>query len=215
MQLEEERLAIVDYGKRLITHNLTTGTGGNISILNREKGVMAISPSGIDYFETQPDDVVVMDLDGTIIEGDRKPSVEHDLHRIFYSQRSDIGSVIHTHSTFSVVLAALGWSIPATFYLTALAGGPDVRCAKYARYGTQDLAMAAFEAMRGRNAALLANHGLIVGGPNVAGAFMIAEQIEFSAQVFYRAKCVGEPTLVPDAEINDLVASMASYGQGH
>jgi len=75
--------------------------------------------------------------------------------------------------------------------------------------------MAAFEAMRGRNAALLANHGLIVGGPNVAGAFMIAEQIEFSAQVFYRAKCVGEPTLVPDAEINDLVASMASYGQGH
>jgi len=213
MQLENERNLIVEYGKKLITNGLTRGTGGNISIFNRELQLMAISPSGIDYFETKPEDVVVMNLNGEIVEGNRKPSVEHDLHRIFYEKRQDIGAVVHTHSTFSVVLASLNWSIPAAFYLTALCGGTEVRCAKYATFGTRKLAENAFEAMKDRFATLLANHGLIAGGKNIASAFNVAEEIEFCAEVFYRSKCVGEPAILPDEEINGMLESFAAYGQ--
>ena len=97
MLLEQERIDVVNYCKKLITAGLTTGTGGNISILNREKGLYAMSPSGMDYFETQPEDVVVMDLDGNVVDGKRKPSSEHALHRIFYTDRDDLDAIVHTH----------------------------------------------------------------------------------------------------------------------
>lgn len=213
MLLENERNLIVEYGKKLVSHGLTRGTGGNISIFNPELQLMAISPSGIDYFETKPEDVVVMNLNGEIVDGDKKPSVEHELHSIFYEKRPDIGAVVHTHSTFSVVLASLHWSIPAAFYLTALSGGTEVKCAKYATFGTRKLAENAFEAMKDRYATLLANHGLIAGGKNIASAFNIAEEIEFCAEVFYRGKCVGEPAILPDEEINGMLESFAAYGQ--
>ena len=211
--LDQERNLIVEYGKKLITKGLTKGTGGNISIFDREKQLMAISPSGIDYFETKPEDVVIMNLKGEIVEGYRKPSVEHDLHSIFYEKRKDINAVVHTHSIFAVVLASLGWNIPAAFYLEALSGGPDVRCATYATFGTRKLAENAFDAMQDRYAALLSNHGLVTGGKNLSSAFTVAEEIEFCAEVFYRAKCVGEPAIVPDKEIQSMLMSFAAYGQ--
>lgn len=96
MLLQKEREDVVKYCQMLITHGLTKGTGGNISILNREEGLFAISPSGIDYFETEPEDIVVMNLKGEIVDGDRKPSSEHELHRIFYTDRDDIAAVVHT-----------------------------------------------------------------------------------------------------------------------
>jgi L-fuculose-phosphate aldolase len=213
MMLEKERNLIVEYGKKLITQGLTKGTGGNISIFDREQQLMAISPSGMDYFKTTPEDVVVMNLKGEIVEGYRKPSVEHDLHSIFYEKRKDINAVVHTHSVFSVVLASLGWNIPAAFYLEALSGGPEVRCAKYATFGTRELAENTFEAMQDRYAALMANHGLIAGGKNIASAFTVAEEIEFCAEVFYRAKCVGEPVIVPDEEIYAMLKPFRAYGQ--
>lgn len=213
MRMQSEREQVVESGKKLITHGLTKGTGGNISVFDRTTGLMAISPSGIDYFETTPEDVVVMDLAGNIIEGMRKPSVEHGLHSIFYEKREDIGAVVHTHSIYSVVLASLGWSVPAAFYLEAISGSTQVPCAQYARFGTRELADSAFAAMEGRYATLLANHGLIAGGKNLVYAFNVAEEIEFCAEVYYRAKCVGEPNIVPDDEIRAMLAAFATYGQ--
>ena len=87
MILLNERREIVEYGKKLVTSGLTKGTGGNLSIYNRQEGLMAISPSGIDYFEIRPEDVVVLDLDGNIVDGDKKPSSELDMHKIFYKNR--------------------------------------------------------------------------------------------------------------------------------
>lgn len=200
MLMKDEREAIVEYCIKLTEHRLTKGTGGNISICDREKNIMAISPSGLDYYQTKPEDVVVMDMEGNIIEGRRKPSTEYNLHRIFYVKRDDCNSVVHCHSMFSAVLACLRWSIPASHYMIALAG-KDVRCAEYATFGTQELAENAFEAMKDRNAVLLANHGLLAVSTDLPNAFNIAEEIEFCAEIYYRTKCVGEPFILSDEEM--------------
>lgn len=200
MLMKDEREAIVEYCIKLTEHRLTKGTGGNISICDREKKIMAISPSGLDYYQTKPEDVVVMDMDGNVIDGRRRPSTEYNLHRIFYVKRDDCNSVVHCHSMFSAVLACLRWSIPASHYMIALAG-KDVRCAEYATFGTQELAENAFEAMRDRNAVLLANHGLLAVSTDLPNAFNIAEEIEFCAEIYYRTKCVGEPFILSDEEM--------------
>lgn len=213
MLLKEERELIVEYGKKLITSGLTKGTGGNISIYNREKNLMAISPSGIDYFETLPEDVVVTDLDGKIIDGIRKPSSELDMHRIFYQKRDDINSVVHSHSTYSTTLATLRWPLPASNYFVAIAGGNNVRCAEYATFGTWDLAESAFEAMKGRYACFLANHGLLTASKDLPNAFSIAEEVERCAESYYRAKSIGEPVLLSDEEMKLMLVKFKSYGQ--
>jgi L-fuculose-phosphate aldolase len=212
MLMQQERELIVEYGKKLITSGLTKGTGGNISIFDRESGRMAISPSGLDYFKTAPKDVVVMDLAANVIESDRKPSSEYAMHSIFYKKREDVNAVVHVHSAFATTLAALRWSLPAVSYLIALAG-KDVRCADYRSFGTQELADVVFDAMRDRKAVLMANHGLLTGSGDIHSAFNIAEEIEFCCEIYCRAKSVGEPALLDDAEMANMLERFKSYGQ--
>ena len=176
MILEKERTDVVTYCQKLITTGLTKGTGGNISIYNREQQLMAISPSGMDYFETEPEDIVVIDINGNIVDGKRKPSSEHELHRVFYLKRDDIDAVVHTHSVYSTVLATLGQPLPASSYLVAYSG-LNVRCADYASFGTVKLAELTFDAMINRNAVFMANHGLLTGGKDILNAFNTAEQL--------------------------------------
>jgi L-fuculose-phosphate aldolase len=212
MLLLEERMKVVEYGKKIITSGLTKGTGGNISIFNQEKKLVAISPSGIDYFETKPEDVVIINLDGEVVDGTKKPSSELDMHLVFYQRREDIGALVHTHSPYAKTISALGWDIPPVSYLVAFAG-PNVRCAPYATFGTKELAERAFEGMVDRRAVLLANHGLIAGAHNIETAFTVAEEIEFSAQIFYQAKAIGEPKLLSDEEMVRLSEKFKTYGQ--
>lgn len=214
MLMKDEREAIVEYCIKLIEHGLTKGTGGNISIFNRNDKIMAISPSGLDYYAAKPEDVVVLDLNGNVIEGRRKPSTEYKLHRIFYVKRDDCNSVVHCHAMFSGVLACLHWPIPASHYMIALAG-KDVRCAEYATFGTQELAENAFEAMKDRNAVLLGNHGLLAVSADLPNAFNIAEEIEFCAEMYYRAKCVGEPVILSDAEMELIIGKFHNYGKAN
>lgn len=212
MLLEKERHQIVAYCHKLVEHNLTKGTGGNISIYNRKQGLMAISPSGIDYSEMTPEKVVVLDLEKNIIESEYKPSSELDMHTIFYKRREDIQAIVHTHSVYAKTLSALRWSLPAVSYLVAFAG-KNVRCAKYASFGTKELAENAFAAMRDRYAVLLANHGLLAGAHNLPSAFNIAEEIEFCAEVYYRAKSIGEPVILDDDEMALMMERFKTYGQ--
>ncbi|HOM31411.1 MAG TPA: L-fuculose-phosphate aldolase [Acetomicrobium flavidum] len=213
MLLEEKRQVIVEYGKKLITAGLTRGTGGNISVLDEKSKLMAISPSGMDYFETKPEDVVVMDLNGKIVDGFRKPSSEWRMHLIFYQKREDVGAVVHTHSMFATTLATLHWEVPPASYLIAYAG-KKVPCAPYATFGTQEIADAAYNAMGEEyNAVLLANHGLIAVGPDMPSAFGIAEIIEMVCEIYYRAKCVGEPVILPDEEMKLMLEKFKTYGQ--
>ncbi|MDO5146635.1 MAG: L-fuculose-phosphate aldolase [Eubacteriales bacterium] len=212
MLLQKEREDVVTYCRKLIHAGLTKGTGGNISILNEEKKLFAISPSGIDYFEMEAEDVVVLDLEGNVVDGKRKPSSECDLHRIFYNNRDDIKAVVHAHSTYSTVLATLREGLPASSYLIAFAG-KDVRCGKYASFGTPELAEYTFEAMKDRKAALMANHGLISGGGDILNAFNIAEEIEYCAEVYVKARMIGKPVLLDETEMEHMIEKFQTYGQ--
>lgn len=200
MLLERERKLLVAYGKKLISHRLTTGTGGNLSIFNRDQELFAITPTGLDYFDTKPEDIVVLQVDGDIVEGEREPSSELPMHRIFYQQRKDINALVHVHSRHATTLSCLNWDLPAVHYLVAFAGD-KVKCAQYAAFGSEELARNGFEAMKNRKAVLLANHGLLTGGKDLPFAFDLAEVIEFCAEIYYRSKCIGEPVILSAREM--------------
>lgn len=212
MLMEKARKEIVEYGKKLVTSNLTKGTGGNLSVFDRENGYMAITPSGIDFFEIQPEDIVIMDLQGNIVEGDRLPSSEWEMHLLQYKERTDLDAVIHAHTTYATVLACLRWELPATHYMIAVAG-KNVRCAEYATYGSHELAVNATKAMKDRRAVILANHGILAGANDLLNAFNIIEEIEYCSQIYYMAKSIGEPVVLPDEEMTLMAEKFKTYGQ--
>ncbi len=212
MKLELERRKIMEYGKKLVESGLTKGTGGNLSIYNPDEELIAISPSGVNYFDIRLEDIVVMDLDGNIVEGSRKPSSEYEMHKIFYEKRDDIFSVVHCHSIFSTTISILREDIPASHYMIALAG-KNVRCAEYATYGTKELAENAFEAMKDRYGVLLANHGLLTGADCIENAFNTAEELEYVAETYYRARSIGEPVILEEEEMELMQEKFKHYGQ--
>ena len=214
MIYEQERKQVVEYGRKLITSGLTKGTGGNISIYIPTEEMMIITPSGMDYFSLQPEDILVMDLRGNVVEGEHKPSSEYGMHRTFYQRRTDIRAVVHVHSVYATTLATLGWEIPAMHYLVAVGGGSNIPVAPYATFGTEELAEKAYESMKERFAVLLSNHGLLTGGNTLDSAFSKAEEIEFCAEVYYRTKTLGEPRMLSDEEMEKMVWRFGSYGQG-
>lgn len=213
MLLQEERELIVEYGRAMIERGLTAGTFGNLSVYNEKENLFAISPSGMDYFKTGPEDVVVMTLDGEKVEGDRKPSSEVDMHRIFYQKRPGIHAVVHTHPRYATTLACLGWSIPPLHYLVAYSGR-EVPCTPYVQFGTYDLAQAAYETMGDNYAVILGNHGLLCCGSTMSYTMDVSEQIEFCAQLYYNCRAAGhEPKLLTDEEIGVVLESFQSYRQ--
>lgn len=210
MKMLQERQELIEYGKKLVTHGLTKGTGGNLSIYCEKEGIMIITPSGMDFFRIQEEDMVLMDREGSLVEGFRKPSSEWQMHLELYKARKDIHSVIHAHTTFATVLACLRWSLPPTHYMIAVAG-PDVPCADYATYGTKELAENAIKAMKDRKAVLLANHGILAGSEELADAFNIVEEIEYCAELYYRAKSIGEPVLLEEQEMTKMLDKFGTY----
>lgn len=212
MLLEGERGEIVRFGRKLVSSRLTSGTGGNLSVMDREAGLVAISPSGMEYDETEAADVPVLDPDGVVVEGGRRPSSELGFHLALYRARPDIRAVVHTHSVYATTMACLQWEIPAVHYLVAFSGH-KVPLAPYATFGSPELADGVAKSIGSHNAVLLANHGLVTVGPNLATAFAVAEEIELVARVYYQAKCVGEPVIVPHDEMERVIKKFALYGQ--
>lgn len=212
MLMENERKEIIKYGKKLVTEGLTKGTGGNLSVFDRDKKLMAITPSGIDFFEIKEEDIVILDLDGNVVEGDRLPSSEWFMHLIQYQKRDDIEAVIHAHTTYGTALACLREPLPASHYMIAVAG-KDVRVADYATYGTKELAENAAKAMENRRAVFLANHGILAGAQDLLNAFNIIEEIEYCSKVYCVAKSFGEPVILPDEEMELMAEKFKTYGQ--
>ena len=212
MLLQRERTEIVHFGKKLLTAQLTSGTGGNLSIYNRRDRLIAISPSGIEYDKMETADIPVVDDSGMMVEGSRKPSSELGFHLSLYRKRPDIHAVVHTHSVYATTIACLNWEIPAVHYLVAYSGH-KVPLAPYATFGTDELAANVAGAIGAHNAVLLANHGLVTVGPNLATAFAVAEEIELVARIYYQAKCIGQPVIIPDGEMSRVIEKFAVYGQ--
>jgi L-fuculose-phosphate aldolase len=212
MLLQSERTEIARFGKKLLTAQLTSGTGGNLSIYNRREGLIAISPSGMDYDEMKPADIPVVDGNGLTVDGNRKPSSELGFHLALYRTRLDVHAVVHTHSVYATTMACLNWEIPAVHYLVAYSGH-KVPLAPYATFGTDELAANVAGAIGAHNAVLLANHGLVTVGPNLATAFTVAEEIELVARIYYQAKGIGQPVILPEGEMSRVIEKFAVYGQ--
>ncbi|MCH4054152.1 MAG: L-fuculose-phosphate aldolase [Atopobiaceae bacterium] len=214
MLLQEERELIVEYGKKLVQFGLTEGTFGNLSCYDPDEGLMCISPSGMDYFKTNPEDVVVLDLDGKRIEGAAKPSSEVDMHRIFYKNRPDVRAVVHTHSVFCTTIACMHKEIPPIHYNVAYCGD-KVPCIPYVTFGTQDLAEAVYARMGDEyNACLLGNHGMIAVGSSMSFAFDVAEQIEFVAHLYYNTLVAGDSGVpLSQEDLNYVLGKFGSYRQ--
>jgi len=211
MLLKSEREQIAAHGNKMLAARLTVGSGGNLSVFNRKRGLIAISPSGVEYPQMTPGDVVVIDTSGTVRQGACKPSSELGIHLAIYRRRPEACAVVHTHSVYATTLACLGWELPAAHYLVAFSG-TKVPLAPYATFGTPELADKVLEAAEGFNAVLMANHGLVAMGPSLPRAFTVAEEIEFAARVYFQARCVGEPKILPDEEMRRVIAKFAAYG---
>ncbi len=211
MLLHKERKLITEYGLKLIEKDLTKGTGGNLSIYNRKENLIAISPSGISYEDIDLEDIVIINPEGKVIEGDNKPSSELDLHLLLYQKRNDINAIIHTHPTYATTIACLNQEIPPVHYLVAYAG-EKVPCAKYAAFGTKKLAKNVYKAMgKNYNASLMANHGLITVGYNIKEALATTEMVEYTAEIYYNAKTMGEPKILNKKQINEVMNKFEEY----
>ncbi len=214
MLLREEREKIVEYGKKMYHDRLVRGTGGNISIKNTEKNLVAISPSGKDYQSIKVDDISVVDVNGEKIEGNYNPSSEISMHLILLNKREDINSVVHTHSTFASAFSCLRKELPPIYYLMMVTGG-SVACADYALSGSTQLAQNVLSAISDRNAALLANHGVVTGAQNLEIAYYIAEQVEFAAELYLKAYSTNTPPVPLDAqEQSEMVSLFQDLGYG-
>lgn len=212
MKYQVERKQLVEYGKAMLTEKLTTGTGGNLSVFIREDNVMLMTPSGIPYNDTKEEDIVLMTLDGEILEGNCKPSSEYDMHRIFYQQTPNVNAVVHTHSEYATVFACLQEDILPLHYIIGSIGS-RVRCCKYETFGTAKLAEVAFKEMKQDKGILLGNHGTLTVGEDLASAFSVAKDIEFIAKLYYRAKSIGTPVLLNDEQLEEVIEKFGTYGQ--
>ncbi|MGI6230008.1 MAG: class II aldolase/adducin family protein [Tractidigestivibacter sp.] len=216
MLMEGSRERIVAYGKRVASEGLAVGTSGNLSEFDPKMGLMAISPSGVGYFDTNPEDVVVMRLDGTIVEGERRPSSEAPLHAQTYRCRPNARAVVHTHSPFATTLAALGQPIRAVHFTIADAGTDVVPLSPYVTFGTPELAESVGKTLAENpktQAVLMESHGLIACGASMDDAFTLAVNLEFVARVQWQAECVGKPRVLTPSEMGSVAERFSTYGQ--
>ena len=205
------RRAVVDTVRWLMARRLYTGTSGNVSA--RSGGGLLITPTGVPCDEVDAASIVAMAADGRA-RGRLAPSSEWRIHRDIYQQRPDVGAVVHTHSTAATALSCLRRPIPAFHYMVAKAGGDDIRCARYATYGTAALSRNALAALAGgRRACLLANHGLLALGADLASARALAEEVEALCAQYINARAAGRLVVLPAREMKRVRAKFATYGQ--
>ena len=208
----ERRQQLIATAIELNTSGINQGTSGNVSV-RVDEGLL-ITPSGMTYPSLTPEDIVLMDLEGqtSTPRSTRLHSSECPFHVDIYQPRNDVQAIVHTHSVYATALACLEKSIPAFHYMVAMAGGKDIRCAPYATYGTQTLSDLALVALKDRKACLLAHHGVIATGADLARAFALASEVETLAQQYIAALSVGEPTILSDKEMEIVVEKFANYG---
>lgn len=198
------RKEIVDICRKLLKQKHVIGSAGNVSvrIKDNEEEIVLITPSNVLYDEMEPDDILTIDMEGKVIKGKRNPSVEKKMHLRIYKERDDVNAIIHAHSIYSTVLSTLGLSIPAIFEEFVPYIGGEVQCAKYGEAGSEDLAEGVLNVLEERNAVLLANHGNLCCGSHLDGAYTVLEYLERGAKIYYLAKLVNDPNLLPEDTID-------------
>lgn len=188
---------------------LNKGTSGNVSV--RDGSGLLITPSGVPIEALSEEGMVQMGLDGSVAPN-KKPSSEWRFHRDILQQRPEVNAVVHTHSVFATTLACLQREIPAFHYMIAVAGGHNIRCAPYALFGSQSLSDVAITALQDRKACLLAHHGMIAIGRDLAEALSIAVEVENLAEQYWRALQLGTPYILSSEEMQAVFAQFKGYG---
>lgn len=211
----EIRKKVIEKGIEMLATNLTVGTWGNISCRVPGEDHIAITPTGMSYDSLVPDDIVILDMEGNIISGNRKPSIEVPLHLSIYNARKDIEAIVHTHSPYATAMAVARKEIPgAVEDLVQIVGG-NVRVNVYALPGTVQFGINTVKAMEGRQAVLLANHGMLGAGRNLDEAFRVCQVVEKSAQVTLMAQLVGGVVELSQEDIDGMRNYyLQGYGQG-
>ncbi len=204
----ELRAALLQVSRRLVELGLNRGTSGNASVRCGEH--ILITPAVLPVSAMSDNDMVLIDGDGTVLKGG-KPSSEWRFHCDILNERPDIGAVLHTHAIYSTTLACLRREVPAVHYHIAFAGGDSLRCAPYALFGEQALSDLALDALHGRRACLLANHGLIALGRDLDDALNVAQEMEFLCEIYWRALAAGEPHILTAQQMHEAGAKFSEY----
>lgn len=214
MMLEPLREEIWRLHLELPKNNLVSWTSGNISGRDPATNLVVIKPSGMLYADLSPQNMVVLNLDGEVVEGDLRPSSDTQSHLYIYRHRPDVNGVVHTHSPFATAFAALGTSIPV--YLTAMAdefGGP-IPCGAFAMIGGEQVGQAALESIGDSPAVLLKNHGVFTVGKDAQAAVKAAVMVEDAAHTVWLALQIGKPDEIPAADVARLRRRYTTeYGQ--
>lgn len=207
------RKLIVDNGLRMLGSGLTVETWGNISCRDPETGLVYMTPSAMNYDSITPEDVVVCALDGSIVEGKRKPTIEKDLHLAVYRARSEVNAVVHTHPIYSMVYSCQGKSIPLIIDEAAQVLGAECKSTDYALPGSEELARECVKALgEEANSCLLHSHGAVCIGANMDAAFKVATVLEVTAQIYSMIEATGGRP-VPISAAN--VAAMKDFVKYH
>jgi L-fuculose-phosphate aldolase len=206
---ETLRQAVIDAALATSRDCLNQGTAGNISV--RFKSGLLITPSGINYDRLRPDDIIYMNMDGSF-DHRLSPSSEWRFHRDILAERAEVNAIVHAHPIYATAFAICGMEIPAVHYMIAAAGGPTIRCARYETFGTDELAKSVLDALRGRNCALMANHGMIATGLDLAGALWLAREVETLCRQYATALQVGAPRVLGAEEIEKVIEKFKDYG---
>jgi L-fuculose-phosphate aldolase len=208
--LSPEREQVAAACRRLAGQGLVPGTAGNASM--RSGDHVAITPTGAVLAELEPEQITVVDMDGNVVDGSLAPTSEIDLHLGVY-HRIGAGAVVHTHAPMATAIACVLDELPLVHYQMLALGGP-VRVAPYATFGTPELAEGVVAALEGRAAALMRSHGAVCIGGDVEGATEITLLLEWACTVYWHARAMGEPHVLTDEQLNDVVSAVTERGYG-
>lgn len=201
MDIQTMKQEVHQWTKQSYDEKLFAGTSGNLSMYDRESGVMVITPTSIPYETIQVDDMVAMKLDGTIVDGHYRPSSEWRMHARIYLEKQDVNAVVHTHSPYATAFAVVNQNIPCILIEMVPFIGGDVPLARFAMPGTEDVGIEAVKALKERNGCLMANHGVLAVGKDLDQAHIRAVYIEDAAKICALAKGIGPLTLMSEQQI--------------
>lgn len=208
---ERERTDVAEACRLLAAEGLVIGTAGNVSTRAGESEV-AISPTGATLGALEPEQVTIVDMQGEVVAGDLQPTSELDLHLGVY-RRYGAGAVVHTHAPMATALSCVLDELPCVHYQMLLLGGA-VPVAPYATFGTPELASSVLDALDGRSAALMANHGAITHGPDTSTAVELSLLLEWACTVYWRAAAIGSPRVLSSEQRQAVVAAALERGYG-
>jgi L-fuculose-phosphate aldolase len=206
------RIEIIKYAKMLNSKKLSALRSGNVSV--RYKNGFLITPSGTKYSSLKSKDIVFVTLKGKFDKKKGIPSSEWRFHQDIYKDKIEAKAIVHAHSNYATAISTHGKPIPAFHYMVAMAGGNDIKCAKYATYGTRELSKNILKVLKQRSACLISNHGQIAFSKNLSKAFELAEEVENLSNQYIKALKIGKPKILSSKEMNKVLSKAKNYKRG-